>query len=153
MADEPGPIVLCVDGSDDSMRAITTALALLPPNPTVVIATAIAPRDPSLVTGGGHAGGVMTVEELDQVERTQAADGQSIVEQAAKDLGLANAEIVTIRGDAGRAICGLAEERSARAIVMGTRGRGKVKRALLGSVSDYVVRNAPCPVIITGPER
>lgn len=35
------------------------------------------------------------------------------------------------------------------AIVIGTRGRGGIKRALLGSVSDYVVRNAPCPVVVT----
>jgi nucleotide-binding universal stress UspA family protein len=34
---------------------------------------------------------------------------------------------------------------------MGSRGRGGIKRALLGSVSDFVVRNASCPVVITGP--
>jgi nucleotide-binding universal stress UspA family protein len=32
---------------------------------------------------------------------------------------------------------------------MGSRGRGALKRVLLGSVSDYVVRNAPCSVIIS----
>jgi nucleotide-binding universal stress UspA family protein len=34
--------------------------------------------------------------------------------------------------------------------VIGTRGRGDIKRALLGSVSDYLVRNAPCPVVVVG---
>jgi len=37
---------------------------------------------------------------------------------------------------------------SARAIVLGTRGRGGITRALLGSVSDYVTRAAPCTVVI-----
>jgi nucleotide-binding universal stress UspA family protein len=32
----------------------------------------------------------------------------------------------------------------------GSRGRGGLTRALLGSVSDYIVRNAPCPVVVTG---
>jgi nucleotide-binding universal stress UspA family protein len=35
------------------------------------------------------------------------------------------------------------------AIVVGSRGRGGLKRAFLGSVSDYVVRNAPCSVVVT----
>ena len=36
------------------------------------------------------------------------------------------------------------------AIVRGSRGRGGLRRAVLGSVSDHVVRNAPCPVVVTG---
>ena len=32
-------------------------------------------------------------------------------------------------------------------IVMGTRGRGGLDRALLGSVADRVIRLAPCPVV------
>jgi nucleotide-binding universal stress UspA family protein len=152
MADGSGPIVLCVDGSDDSMRAVTAGLALLPPNPSVIVATAIEASDPSLAVGGGHAGGVMSVDEVAELERQQAVDGQALVEEAAAGLAVSNYEFVVVRGDAGRAICELAAERTARAIVMGTRGRGKIKRALLGSVSDYVIRNAPCPVIVTGPE-
>ena len=37
---------------------------------------------------------------------------------------------------------------SADLIVIGTHGRGGVQRALLGSVADGVMRNAPCPVLI-----
>ncbi len=32
-------------------------------------------------------------------------------------------------------------------IVMGTHGRGGMKRLVLGSVADYLVRHAPCPVV------
>jgi nucleotide-binding universal stress UspA family protein len=42
----------------------------------------------------------------------------------------------------------LAEAIGAGLIVMGSRGRGGVKRALMGSVSDSVVRNAHCPVTV-----
>ena len=34
--------------------------------------------------------------------------------------------------------------------MVGSRGRGGLKRAVLGSVSDHIVRNAPCPVLVTG---
>ncbi len=33
-------------------------------------------------------------------------------------------------------------------IVMGARGLGKIKRAFLGSVSDFVIRKAKVPVLI-----
>jgi nucleotide-binding universal stress UspA family protein len=32
--------------------------------------------------------------------------------------------------------------------VMGSRGQGRLRRALMGSVSDAVVRHAHCPVTI-----
>ena len=67
------------------------------------------------------------------------------------DLGVPADQTEVLYGDPGHALCHVAAERSARAIVMGSRGRGGLKRALLGSVSDYVVRNAPCPVVITRP--
>jgi nucleotide-binding universal stress UspA family protein len=62
---------------------------------------------------------------------------------------LASADVHMLSGEPGPAICQLATELSARAIVIGTRGRGGLKRALLGTVSDHVVRNAPCSVVVT----
>jgi nucleotide-binding universal stress UspA family protein len=45
-------------------------------------------------------------------------------------------------------IADLAEELGAGLIVMGSRGHGGIRRALMGSVSDYVMRQAHCPVMI-----
>jgi nucleotide-binding universal stress UspA family protein len=45
-------------------------------------------------------------------------------------------------------ILALAEELGADLIVMGSRGLGGVRRALMGSVSDSVVRHAHCPVLV-----
>ena len=42
----------------------------------------------------------------------------------------------------------LAREIDAGMIVIGSRGLGRVKRALMGSVSDSVVRHAHCPVLV-----
>ncbi len=46
----------------------------------------------------------------------------------------------------------VAEEVGTGLIVMGSRGLGGVKRALMGSVSDSVVRHAHCPVLVVRPE-
>jgi len=51
-------------------------------------------------------------------------------------------------GRPGEVICQIAEEVSAAMIITGTRGMGKVKRTILGSVSDYLVNHAICPVMV-----
>jgi nucleotide-binding universal stress UspA family protein len=51
-------------------------------------------------------------------------------------------------GGVAEEIVGLAEELGAGLIVMGSRGHGGVRRTLMGSVSDSVVRHAHCPVMI-----
>jgi nucleotide-binding universal stress UspA family protein len=45
-------------------------------------------------------------------------------------------------------VVGLAAELGAWMIVMGSRGHGGIRRVLMGSVSDCVVRHAHCPVMI-----
>jgi nucleotide-binding universal stress UspA family protein len=50
-------------------------------------------------------------------------------------------------------IVALAEELGADLIVMGSRGLGGVRRVLVGSVSDSVVRHAHCPVLVVRPEK
>jgi nucleotide-binding universal stress UspA family protein len=47
----------------------------------------------------------------------------------------------------------LGEEIRADLIVIGSRGLGGIRRALMGSVSDSVVRHAYCPVMVVRPGR
>jgi nucleotide-binding universal stress UspA family protein len=50
-------------------------------------------------------------------------------------------------------IVALAEELGVGLIVMGSRGLGGVRRALMGSVSDSVMRHAHCPVLVVRQEK
>ena len=70
-----------------------------------------------------------------QIEKMQAAG--ATVAQAHLRIGRAE-EVVVV----------LAEELGVDLIAMGSRGLGEARRALLGSVSDSVVRHAHCPVLI-----
>ena len=56
-------------------------------------------------------------------------------------------------GEVALEIVALAEELGAGLIVMGRRGLGGVRRALMGSVSDSVVRHAHCPVLVIRQEK
>jgi len=58
--------------------------------------------------------------------------------------------IIRTEGSAkpGEVIAKVAEEENATMVVMGTRGLGRVRRTIMGSVSDYVVHHAHCPVIV-----
>ena len=57
------------------------------------------------------------------------------------------------RGRADEEVVDLAEEVGADLIVMGSRGLGGMSRALVGSVSDSVVRHAHCPVMVVRLEK
>jgi nucleotide-binding universal stress UspA family protein len=46
-----------------------------------------------------------------------------------------------------------AEEVGAGLVVLGSRGLGGIRRALMGSVSDSVVRHTHCPVMVVRPEK
>ncbi|CAH1776628.1 unnamed protein product [Owenia fusiformis] len=52
------------------------------------------------------------------------------------------------KGSPGEHIIKIAEDEGATMIVMGSRGLGKIRRTILGSVSDYVVHHTKIPVVI-----
>lgn len=56
-------------------------------------------------------------------------------------------ERVAHGGPAGPAICWVAQDQKCDLIVIGTHGRHGVSHLLLGSVAEYCVRNARCPVL------
>ena len=144
--------ILCIDGSELSLQAARSGLEILRETDTVVVATVIELADASLVTGtSGFAGGTVSPETLDVLREDQLAEGETIVAAAVEALGLTGATTKVLSGHAGQMICNLAAELDASSIVIGSRGRGGIKRAVLGSVSDHVVRHAPCPVVVVGP--
>src|SRR5215217_9049049 len=83
----------------------------------------------------------------DQVERIEAEGGS--VTHAYLRLGRPDEGAITV----AEQIVNLAEEIRAGMIVVGSRGWGGIKRALMGSVSDSVVRHAHCPVLVVRKEK
>lgn len=142
-------VLVCTDGSPLADEAIHAGLAIVAPAERLVIATVVEPVDPMLVTGGGMAGGVLTPAEAEEMQGDVEERGRAVVETLRTALGRADAEVVILSGSPGPALCDLAGDVGASVMVIGSRGRGGFRRAVLGSVSDHIVRNAPCPVLVT----
>jgi nucleotide-binding universal stress UspA family protein len=143
-------VLLCTDGSELADTALADGLAVLGRPDRLVIATVIDPFVPPVV-GIGVAPAMISPYVADQVIDERRQEGQAQVEATCRALGKPDAEITILTGAPGPALCELAASLQASVVVIGTRGRGGLRRAVLGSVSDHVVRNAPCPVVVTGP--
>jgi nucleotide-binding universal stress UspA family protein len=146
--------MLCTDGSELATQALAAGLGLLAPAERTLVVTVVEPVDASLVFGAsGLAGGVISEEQYTDTVDAQRDAAEAILREAVTALGLdgdASVELIVVEGEPGRALCDLAAERGASVLVAGSRGRGGLKRAVLGSVSDHLVRQAPCSVLVTG---
>eukprot|EP00741_Cyanophora_paradoxa_P003324 tig00000692_g3230.t1 len=81
----------------------------------------------------------------------EAARAEHLLETSANDLkvrGITNVQMVVRSGSPREEIVKLAEDWSADLVIVGSRGLGAIKRLVLGSVSDYVVRNCSRPVLV-----
>lgn len=143
------PVLLCTDGSAEALDALSAGLDLIGRGDPLFLVTVMDAPDDGALVGSGHAGAELSPEEFDRMTAQASEDALAVVETSKRDLGIPDAEVRILRGDPGGAICQLAAELSARAVIVGSRGRGGLKRAFLGSVSDQVARNAPCSVVIT----
>ncbi len=78
--------------------------------------------------------------------------GKTLLDRIAA--GLDMGERVTrqvVVGDASARLRAIAEDEGARLLVVGSRGRGLVASAVLGSVSSALAGDAPCPVVVVPP--
>jgi len=84
---------------------------------------------------------------------TMVRENQEALDKLAerKRAGALIGQVILRTGDARDMICQTAKDLGVDLIVMGTHGRRGVTRALLGSVTEGVVRNAPCPVLTIKP--
>lgn len=148
-------ILVATDGSDHAVDAAVRGLAVLGAADSVVLVCVV--HTPTVVSSGmesGFAGGMATPEVVDAAWVGAKEDADDSIDRtiAALPDGLAIERRVET-GEPGLAIVAAAEELGVDAVVIGTRGRGAVKRALLGSVSTHVVHNAPCPVLVVREKR
>lgn len=144
-------VLIGTDGSEAAVEAARRALPLLAaPTEVVVVCVVEAPAIAAEGFESGFAGGVAAPEEIDAAWAGANAQAREALDRTIAALGDVAAAVTPVAesGDIGPTLCAVAEERGADAIVVGSRGHGALRRALLGSVSTHVVNNAPCPVVV-----
>jgi nucleotide-binding universal stress UspA family protein len=117
----------------EKLHARLVLVHVVPPRPPVVLPA---------VPVGAHPGASAQLRELDE------ADAETAFASVADEAAGANAEQVTMHGYAADRLSALAHARGARLIVVGTRGRGPARSALLGSVSQELAAGSCRPVVI-----
>jgi nucleotide-binding universal stress UspA family protein len=146
-------VLLCVDGSETAIGAAATGLARLAPAARTIVVTVVEGGNPTLVSGvSGMAGGALTPEQLHELNEVRSEEGEAVVQAAVAALDRSGLETQVLLGEPGVELMLFAEEVGATVVVVGSRGHGAIKRALLGSVSDHLVRHAPCPVLVVRDE-
>lgn len=132
-------VVVAVDGSASSLAAAQWA-AVEASKRGAVLRIASSYEPPRYLYASNFVPPKDFFEELES-EARKVAD-----EAAAAAADIISAETVVIEDNPIDMLLGLSKE--ATMIVMGSRGRGEFKGALLGSVSAAVVSHASCPVVV-----
>ena len=142
----PTKIVLATDGSEEARQAAQAAAELSKDTGSEVHITYVLPSPRELRGHHTYSREVMS-SVLEQAE----GDARSFLEEQAKQIGESGGKVAETHlraGEPDKEIVKLSEELGAGAIVIGSRGLGAVKRALMGGVSESVVRHAHCPVFV-----
>lgn len=140
-------IICPVDFSDASIRAFAHAAALVRwYGAHLTVLHVVPPFDLARMPGD--------VGDPVQIVTPALRDGVLDEMRRSFDLGavLPQVSLVADLGDPRAAIVDQAVSKGADLIVMGTHGRRGVRRLLLGSVTETVLREAPCPVLTVPPD-
>jgi nucleotide-binding universal stress UspA family protein len=144
------PILLATDGSVQAEQATQAAIELADATGSGLHLVHVGVVPNCLGDGPGTMGydGML----YEQIER----EAREVLRKLTWRTKVAGGTVVATHlrlGGVAEEIIDLAEEIGAGMIVMGSRGRGRLRRFLLGSVSGSVVRHALCSVLVVRPER
>jgi nucleotide-binding universal stress UspA family protein len=144
-----GPILLCDDGSDAAAEAVRAAAPLLAGREAIVLHVWQPLSAGALL---GAAAGLALPPEADEEVAAAAARANEQAADRARQAGFrAEPLVVETLGPVWQAVLDTARARDAAVIVLGARGLSGVQHALLGSVSEKVVRHADRPVLVLHP--
>jgi len=131
-------IIVPVDFSAESLAAVETALKLVDDPAHVLVAHVLQDLSPAEPGEIWHS-----VDPAVRAQHAAKALRERLGREECKQVG-----INVLIGDPGYEIADLAAREQAELIVLPSHGRTGLKRLLLGSVAERVIRLAHCPVLV-----
>lgn len=155
MAPEAAPVLIAYDGSEVSRAAVRHAAELFPGWPAV-LATVWEPGLASVAAGLPDTFGMgtlppdpETVEAVDRAQREHASTVAGDGAEFARSVGLvAEPQAVPDELDVADTLIGIARERGAAVVVVGSHGISGLRSRLLGSVSRKLIEHCDRPVLV-----
>jgi nucleotide-binding universal stress UspA family protein len=135
-------ILVPVDGSEDSLRALDHAIYLAKKTDASITAMHVIENPPTV-----YVESQKILNDLLAKFRTESAN---ILDKCKQIAAKSDVEIETVigEGDAASNIVGYAQNEGFDTIIIGRRGLGRFKEIVLGSISNKVLHHAKCSVMI-----
>jgi nucleotide-binding universal stress UspA family protein len=147
----PRSILLATDNSEEAKLAAQATAELSRETGSEVHVVYTLPTPAQLV---GHH--LYSDEVRESVIGGAERDAETFLKEQAEKIGAEGGKVAETHlrnGDPDKEIIRTAEALDVGLIVIGSRGLGAISRALMGSVSDSVVRHAHCPVFMVRGDR
>ncbi|XP_077240809.1 universal stress protein PHOS34-like [Tasmannia lanceolata] len=145
-------IAVAVDESEESMYALSWCLRnLLSGNTEDTLILFYVKPSPPVCSSLDRTRNIFSNDVIPTMEKFTNGLTDSVMERAKmvfQHFHNIKVEKNVGSGDAGVILCTMVEKLRPDMLVMGSHGYGFIKRALLGSVSDYCAKRAKCPVVI-----
>jgi nucleotide-binding universal stress UspA family protein len=145
----PTKILLATDGSEEAQLAFATAAELSAKTASELHVVYVGHMP--LVSYESPGATTLDPDLSGRMQEGAEQEARRKLDEQVQRVGQSGGEIARVHARLGRPdaeIVGLADELGAGLIVLGSRGLGPLRRALMGSVSDSVVRYAHCPVLV-----
>ncbi len=150
-------ILVPLDGSDLGEKALRSAESLARFHSALLHLIHVVPRQPELE--GAKRGLIAAISaraaehqqrEADHLREDRIASGRTYLEQLAAHLRGAGLKVETaiVEGAVADKVLEYAKDHHIDLVAMSTHGYGGIKRRLLGSVTDPVIRSSETPVLV-----